>query len=142
MSASLFAKDVHNKNFELHYDSVGIDPNYLQLYKDKYSQLDPLTTMQYFAELGKLMSVADFVPYHEFTETRVFREWGRPQGVVDYIDATIDKAGTSVTMFGVFRHESHGLVDDATRRRIHLITPHLRHAVAMRPAVALEPTRA
>jgi len=142
MSASLFAKDVHSKNLELYYDSGGIDPHYMQLYKDKYSQLDPLTTMQYFAELGKLMSVADFVPYHEFTETRVFREWGRPQGVVDYIGATIEKAGTSVTMFGVLRHERHGLVDDAARRRIHLITPHIRRAVAIGRAFDLKSSQA
>jgi DNA-binding CsgD family transcriptional regulator len=32
-------------------------------------------------------------------------------------------------MFGVFRHERNGLVDDEARRRIRLIAPHMRRAV-------------
>ena len=45
-------------------------------------------------------------------------------------------------MFGVFRHERHGLVDDAARRRIHLITPHVRRAVAIGRAFDLKSSQA
>jgi DNA-binding CsgD family transcriptional regulator len=34
-------------------------------------------------------------------------------------------------MFGVFRHERNGLIDDETRRRMRLIVPHIRRAFLM-----------
>jgi DNA-binding CsgD family transcriptional regulator len=142
ISASLFAKDVHNKNFELHYDSGGIDPYYAQLYRVKYSKFDPFTTMHYFADVGKPTSTIDLAPYHEFIETRFFKEWALPQRLVDFIAAAIDKAGTRVVMFGVFRHERHGLADDGACRRIQLITPHIRRAVAIGRALDLKSSQA
>jgi len=81
-------------------------------------------------------------PYHEFVETRFFKEWARPQGLIDFVGAAIEKSGTSVAMFGVFRHEHNGLVDDATRWRIRLITPHIRRAVAIGRAIDLKSTQA
>jgi DNA-binding CsgD family transcriptional regulator len=142
ITASLFAKDVNSKSFELHYQSGGIDQHYIHLYRDKYSRIDPLTTMHYFTEVGEPTSVVDLCPYHEFIETRFFKEWAGPQGLVDFVGAAIEKRGTGVAMFGVFRHENHGLVDDAARRRIRLITPHIRRAVAIGRAIDLRSTQA
>ena len=36
---------------------------------------------------------------------------------------------TGAALFGVFRHERHGLVDDEMRRRLRLVVPHLRRAI-------------
>src|ERR1700716_4299934 len=69
------------------------------------------------------------MPCCEFTETRFYKEWVRPQGLVDFVTATLDKSATSVAMFGVFRHERDGVVDDEARRRMRLIVPHSRRAV-------------
>jgi len=44
ISASIFAKDVNSRRFELHYQSGGIDERYIHLYREKYSRIDPLTT--------------------------------------------------------------------------------------------------
>ena len=65
----------------------------------------------------------------EFRETRFYREWVRPQGLVDFVSAVLDKSATSVAMFGVFRSERDGIVDDEARRRMRLIVPHIRRAV-------------
>jgi hypothetical protein len=69
------------------------------------------------------------MPYREFLETRFYKEWVRPQGIVDFVSATLDKSVTSAALFGVFRHERDGIVDDETRRRMRLIVPHIRRAV-------------
>ena len=45
-------------------------------------------------------------------------------------------------MFGVFRHERHGLVDDETRRRMRLIVPHIRRAVLIGRAIDLKTAEA
>jgi DNA-binding CsgD family transcriptional regulator len=69
------------------------------------------------------------MPYAEFMETRFYKEWVQPQGLVDSLTAVLDKSQSSAALVTVFRHERHGLVDDETRRRMRLIVPHMRRAV-------------
>jgi len=127
-AASLYSKDATSKTGSVTY-GYGIAPRYQQLYFDKYVKLDPTTTGHFFAEIEELVAVADLIPYNEFIETRFYREWARPQGLVDCVNAVLDKSVTSVALFGVFRHERDGIVDDETRQRMGLIVPHIRRAV-------------
>jgi DNA-binding CsgD family transcriptional regulator len=128
VGAALFSKDTAAQLGDVHY-YVGIDQYYKQLYFDKYVTLDPATTGQFFAEVEEPFATADLMPYAEFTETRFYQEWVRPQSLVDFVTAILDKSATSVAMFGVFRHERNGVVDDEARRRMRLIVPHIRRAV-------------
>jgi DNA-binding CsgD family transcriptional regulator/PAS domain-containing protein len=50
----------------------------------------------------------------------------------------LDKSATGVALFGVFRHEHDGLVDDDTRRRMRLIVPHIRRAVLVGKLIDLK----
>src|ERR1700682_1680598 len=75
-----------------------------------------------------LIAVADWMPYREFLETSFYKERAHPQGP-DCVSAVLDKSVSSATLFGVFRHEREGIVDDETRRRMRLIVPHIRRAV-------------
>jgi DNA-binding CsgD family transcriptional regulator len=127
-AAALFSKDAATRSGNLHYE-FGTDPHYRQLYFEKYVKLDPATTAHFFAEIEQPVAVADLMPYAEFLETRFYREWVQPQGLVDFVAAALDKSATSVMLFGVFRHQRDGLVDDDTRRRMRLIVPHIRRAV-------------
>ena len=128
VGAALFSKDAAGQLGDVQYD-VGIDPHYKQLYFEKYVGLDPATTAQFFAEIGEPRGMNDMMPYDEFLQTRFYQEWVRPQGLVDFVTAVLDKSATSVAMFGVFRHERNGVVDDEARRRMRLIVPHIRRAV-------------
>jgi DNA-binding CsgD family transcriptional regulator/PAS domain-containing protein len=127
VGATLFSKDAAAQLGDIHY-AVGIEQRYKQLYLDKYVTLDPTTTGQFFAEVEEPVATADLIPYEQFTETRFYQEWVRPQGLVDFVTAILDKSATSVAMFGVFRHERNGVVDDESRRRMKLIVPHIRRA--------------
>ena len=126
--AALFSKDAAAQQGSVYYD-VGMDPHYKQLYFDKYVTLDPASTGHFFAEIDQPVAVADLMSYDEFLETRFYREWVRPQGLVDFVSAVLDKSATSAAMFGVFRSERDGVVDDETRHRMRLIVPHIRRAV-------------
>jgi DNA-binding CsgD family transcriptional regulator len=128
VGAALFSKDAAAQLGNGHYD-VGIDQHHKQLYFDKYVTLDPTTTGQFFAEVEQPFATADLMPYDQFVETRFYREWVRPQGLTDFVSAVLDKSATSVAMFGVFRHERDGVVDDQARHRMRLIVPHIRRAV-------------
>jgi DNA-binding CsgD family transcriptional regulator len=140
-SAALFSKDAAGGAGNI-YHEFGTDPYYRQIYFEKYVKLDPATTGHFFAEVEQAISVTDLMPYSEFIETRFYREWVQPQGVVDFLAAVLDKSATRVAMFGVFRHERDGLVDDEARRRIHLIVPHVRRAVLVSRIIDLKTTEA
>src|SRR4051812_12139207 len=126
--ATIFAKSPIAGNGYVYYES-GIDPEYRKLYFEKYLKLDPTTAGQYFADVGQPVAVADLMPYNEFQETRFYNEWVKPQGLVDFVSAVLDKSATTAAMFGVFRYERDGIVDDDTRARMRLIVPHIRRAV-------------
>jgi DNA-binding CsgD family transcriptional regulator/PAS domain-containing protein len=127
--AAIFAKSPTALTGTVYYHSAGRDPSYRQLYFNKYIKLDPTTTAQYFSDVEQPMAVADIMPYQEFLETRFYKEWCQPQGLVDAVTAVLDKSVTSAALFGVFRYQGDGIVDDETRRRMRLIVPHIRRAV-------------
>ncbi len=127
-AAAIFSKSPIAGTGNVYYES-GIDPHYSELYFEKYVKLDPATTGHYFADIGQPISTADLMPYDEFLETQFYREWAKPQGLVDFLSAVLDKSVTSAALFGVFRHERDGVVDADARRRMSLIVPHIRRAV-------------
>jgi DNA-binding CsgD family transcriptional regulator len=141
-ASALYSKDATAKSGIIYYDDGGIDPHYRQLYWDYYVKFDPSSTAQFFSEIGELMATADFMPYHEFTATRFYQEWARPQGLVDSLNTALDKSATSVAVFGVFRHERDGRVDDEMRRRMRLISPHVRRAVLIGRIIDLKTAEA
>ncbi|QWG21563.1 LuxR family transcriptional regulator [Bradyrhizobium sediminis] len=127
-AASIFSKSPISGEGNVHYES-GIGPHYWELYCGKYVKLDPTTTGHYFADVGQPIAVADLMPYDQFLDTRIYKEWVQPQGLVDFVSAVLDKSMTTAAFFGVFRHERDGIADADTRRRMRLIVPHVRRAL-------------
>src|SRR5229473_2334290 len=140
-TAAIFSKNPTAGNGFVYYES-GVDPYYRQLYFEKYVDLDPATTGHYFADVGQPIAIADFMPYSEFLETRFYKEWVRPQGIVDFVSAVLDKSVTSAALFGVFRFQRDGIVDDEVRRRMRLIVPHIRRAVLVAGLIELKSAEA
>ena len=136
-AAALFFKDAVSKTGSAVYH-CGIDPYFERLYFEKIIKLDPLTIGHFFAGIEEPVAVADIVPYDEFLETRAYREWGQPQGIIDVLNVALDKTPTSAAMFCVFRHWHYGRVDDEMRRRMRLIVPHIRRAVLVGKVIDLK----
>lgn len=141
-AATLFMKDVVNKSGNEFHQDGGIEPHYVQLYFDKYIKFDPFMTGHFFAELEEPVATTDLVPYDEVLDTRIYKEWARPQGLVDLVVSALDKSTTSTAMFGVFRHERDGIVDDEARRRMRLIVPHIRRSVLIGKVIDLKTAEA
>lgn len=140
-AASIFYKSPVAGKGDIYY-VTGIEPHYRQVYFEQYVKLDPTTTGQYLADVGQPISIADLMPYDEFLETRFYKEWVRPQGLVDFVSAVLDKSLATAALFGVFRFERDGIVDDETRRRMRLIAPHIRRAVLVGRLVDLKSAEA
>jgi DNA-binding CsgD family transcriptional regulator/PAS domain-containing protein len=141
-AAWVFSKDTSTKSLNIHYDCGGVDPHYQQLYRDQYAKLDPLTSGQVLAEIGRPISTADIMAVDEFERTRFCQEWRRPQGLIDFGTAALDKSATGAALFGVFRQARQGVFDDDTRWRMRQIVPHIRRAMLVARAIELKTSEA
>jgi DNA-binding CsgD family transcriptional regulator len=141
-ASAIYWNDAANNSGDVFFDDGGIDPKYRQLYFEKYVALNPTLTPRCFAAVEEPAATADLVPYDEFLNTRFYREWARPQGLVDFVSIFLEKTAAKAAMFGVFRHERHGVVDQETRRRMRLIAPHIRRAAMISKVVNLRQNEA
>jgi DNA-binding CsgD family transcriptional regulator len=130
-SATIYTKDVASHTGGVVYDDGGISQDYRDDYFRRFVRLDPTFVAQYYATIGEPMATADFLPYEEFLTSRFYREWALPQHLVDFAAVALERSATNVAMFGVFRHERHGVVDQPTRAKLRLLAPHVRRAVAV-----------
>jgi len=137
-ASSVFWKDAANHNGNVFFEDGGIPQYYRDLYFSKYVKLNPTTTARFFAEPEEPIATGDLVPYNEFLQTRFYREWAQPQGLVDFASIVLEKSVMKAAMFGVFRHARHGVVDDAMRQRMRLLAPHIQRAVLISEVIDLK----
>jgi DNA-binding CsgD family transcriptional regulator/PAS domain-containing protein len=142
VSALLGADDSVQRSVRFFFE-WGVDPHYLRLHDEIYSRLNPMTVPTVlYAKVGSVLASSDLIPYDELVATRFFREWVAPQGIVDAISVTLDKSSTSYAAVVVQRHERHGLVNDAMRRRVGLLAPHFCRAFAIAKLIDLHKVEA
>ncbi|MEP6837534.1 MAG: helix-turn-helix transcriptional regulator [Bradyrhizobium sp.] len=135
-AAGLLSKDGVSKSGDFFFQH-GVAQHYLQAYLDTYVQYDPIATLPFF-EVGQIVSTSDMMPYDEFLQGRFYREWARPQGMVDAANIVLEKSATSCAYLSIIRGEAAGLVDDEMRRRVALIVPHVRRAALVGKAIDLK----
>src|SRR5690242_2627995 len=109
--------------------STGFDPEYIHSYCNRYFKIDPANDSHFLARVAQPVATADSMPPEEFLRTRYFREWARPQRLVDCINVVLERSASRIVLAGVSRHERNGAAGNPTRRRLRLLAPHLRRAV-------------
>jgi hypothetical protein len=55
--------------------SHGDDPEYTNLYFQKYIKLNPIMGIQHLFEIGCVELVSDHLPYRRLARTRFYQEW-------------------------------------------------------------------
>jgi DNA-binding CsgD family transcriptional regulator len=136
-AASIISRDSVRRTGNIYYH-FGTDPQYEQLYFEKYIKFDPLNAAYLTLAVGDVMSNSKVVDPAEFIESRFYQEWVRPQGWVDNIFTALERSPTSIAAFVVFRHERDGIADDDARGRLRLLAPHLRRAVLIGKVIDLK----
>jgi len=134
-ASAVFWEDGVSSQGDVYFYDDGIPPYYKDLYFSKYVGLNPTTIPRLFTNVDEPIATGDLVPYEEFLQTRFYREWAQPQGLVDFVSITLEKTAGKAAMFGVFRHARNGIVDEAARRRMQLLAPHVRRAVLISKGV-------
>jgi DNA-binding CsgD family transcriptional regulator len=120
----------------------GIDPGFKQSYFDTYIKFDPTTPARFMFDVEQVYSTVDIISYDEFLETRFYKEWGKPQSMIDMIQATLDKTATSFSACGVILSEKEGPADGETYRRMRLVVPHIRRAALIGNAIDVHKSEA
>ena len=113
---------LHSFNDNLHY---------ARLYFEKYIHMNPMFPAATFMELGRVHTSDDVVPRDEFVKTRFYREWCKPQRIVNAIAANLERGLTSSALFNIRWEEKDGPLDQAVIHRAELVVPHLQRAVAI-----------
>jgi DNA-binding CsgD family transcriptional regulator len=123
-AAGLFNKDVGARHAAIPYE-FGFQKLPVALFEPIYPAAEP----HFLGDIEQPIATTDLIPFKELIQTELYRQWAQPQGFVDFISAVLDRTAVSAAIFGVFRHERNGLVDDRARRQMRLIAPHIRRAV-------------
>jgi len=129
-SAALFWHDAATRNAQALYQ-FNDDPKYTKLYFEKYLPMDPFFPASSFVEAGVVHGGFDIVPQAELEQTRFYKEWIKPQGIVDAIAVNLEKGVTRSSFLAVRSDATYGLLDDAARQRLAAVVPHLQRAVAI-----------
>ena len=128
MGASIFRQDVIRKVGNAYY-TWGMDLDYERLYFKKYIHINPLLPSMLTVDVGRVSSSSEQVAPAEFFETRFYKEWAKPQGLIDNVFCILERSATSAAGFVVFRHERDGLADAEALELLGAVVPHLRRAV-------------
>jgi DNA-binding CsgD family transcriptional regulator len=137
VAAAIMSHDSAHKNSQFYF-SWGDNPHYSKTYNETYVKLNPaITTAVLQVKVGEVGSYLDLIPRDDFQNSRFYKEWASPQGYVDSIQVTLDKSATSFAAAVIMRHARQGIVDDGVRRRMKLLAPHLRRAVAIGKVIDL-----
>lgn len=129
-SANLFSQDMESRRAAVFFQ-WGNNPHYESLYLEKYYKINPLVPGLTFFAVGEVHSQSDIMSYDEFFETRFYKEWARPQGLIDVVGANLERDSLRSAVIAIRRSEREGRVTDDTRRRVSMIVPHVRRAIAI-----------
>ena len=94
-----------------------------------FEQIYPSAEGHFLGDLEQPIATTDLMTSVELTGSELYRQWAEPQGLVDFLSAVVERSTVSTAIFGVFRHQRNGVVDDQARRQMKLIAPHVRRAV-------------
>jgi DNA-binding NarL/FixJ family response regulator len=107
------------------------DPLYTRLYFEKYLPMNPLFPAASFLATGAVHGATDIIPQAELEQTRFYREWLEPQGIVDSLAVNLEKGVARSSFFSVRTDAAYGMADEAMRQRLAALVPHLQRAVAV-----------
>ena len=126
-AGGLFCKDVGVQHATMPH-RFGYD---VPLRVELFRQIYPSAEGHFLGDLEQPVATTDLMPFAELARSELYRQWAEPQGFVDFVSTVVDRTTISTAIFGIFRHERNGIVDDQARRQMRLIAPHIRRAVVI-----------
>jgi DNA-binding CsgD family transcriptional regulator/PAS domain-containing protein len=129
-AANFYWQDVSEQKAGI-FHCIGIEQQYLSSYFTDYAKLNPIYPAAAFLDAGEIIDPDDIVPWSEMVQTRFYKEWMQPQGIIGSLFANLEKSATSVAALAVIRGEESGPVTPEARRRMSLVAPHMTRAASI-----------
>lgn len=104
------------------------DPIYTRLYFEKYVGMNPMFPAATFIEAGVVTADEDIIPTSELVETRFYKEWIKPQGIMGSLAVNLEKGVTRASLVNI---RTMVPVTQEMRQRLTMLVPHLQRAVAI-----------
>ena len=91
--------------------------------------MDPFFPATSFIDAGLVHRTSDIIPRSDLEQTRFYREWIEPQGIVDAVAVNLEKGLTRSSYLAVRTDATYGLADDKMLERLAALVPQLQRAV-------------
>lgn len=138
-NASLIMLDLVNGCAGL-IKNVGIDPHWLErlpLHGAEIASWERLPTVRDMP-LDEPQVTSRHLPAELREQSRMFREWAEPQGLVDSIGLVLMNSPTRHAHLGLGRHKDAGLYTDREVVLGRVLVPHIRRAVTIGDLIDLK----
>jgi DNA-binding CsgD family transcriptional regulator len=129
LAAALSSADAAAGTARFYY-SWGDDPDQTRIYLERYCKLNPILVPMLLLDVGDVRSASQLISREQLYATRFYKEWLSRTGYGDNTVAVIEKSAAAVTYLAAV-HEKRVWADPEPRRRMELIVPHVRRAVAI-----------
>ncbi|MET0360444.1 MAG: helix-turn-helix transcriptional regulator [Sphingobium sp.] len=114
---------------------VGNDPEYLRKYVEVYWEHDLLRPLLFDVPEGVAAAVHPHLQRPEVRESRFYREYLAPQGIVDNLAINLIKRREMIASLAILRMEPAAPFSDAEREALQALVPHLRRVVFLQSQI-------
>lgn len=126
-SASLIGKGRGGSQSAMFYHDGAMPPEHIASYFTRYAPLDPSTGAHLMAPIDTPISTGDIMELDEFYDTRFYREWAEPLGLVDSIMIPVERSTNWAAMLALLIHRTSAPLE-LCKARAALLAPHVRRA--------------
>lgn len=126
-SAILRVQDIYSQEVGT-WISHNMDPNYQQLYRDYFVNVDPVIPTLKALPMGS-MHQSRHVLSPDFKQSEFFQDYIKPQGIENLAGGFLNLTDTQVALFGMQRSDSMGLYTRQEMKLLNNLAPHLQRAI-------------
>ncbi|WP_431557635.1 helix-turn-helix transcriptional regulator [Methyloceanibacter sp.] len=113
------------------YANWNLAPELLKAYNENYHADNPLNEGGQRFDVGEPFNVPMLMETGRWLESRVYREFGRPNGFLDNIAVALLKTPSRLGSLAIVRGEEAGFSGPREIEIIRLLAPHLRKAISI-----------
>jgi DNA-binding CsgD family transcriptional regulator len=98
-------------------------------YLHRHHHMNPFNAPAFRTRIGDVVVGSRHETYPTFLASDFYRDFAAPLGMIDAVQATIDRSASGLALLNCVRHRDAGVATDTQLRRMRLIAPHFRRAI-------------
>jgi PAS domain-containing protein len=115
----------------------GIDEEYIKLYFQRYAAANPVLISGHMRPVGDVYTIGMVMDMDEFYESRFYKDWAKPQGLLDSISVHALKSGRRNAGITAIRLDHQPRYSEQDLELCRLLAPHICRTFAISDALDL-----